>query len=136
MTSAQGITFEPRPSASLTALLCLVVFAGAMAPWPTSLPLAARACLSLAALVFGLRVVHRHRRPPLKGVQWHPQGAWIAIDAAGAPHAAEPRSIRVVGEWVCLRLFWHGGRASLVLGPDNVDAETLRILRIRLNRPC
>jgi toxin CptA len=132
MTSAQGITFEPRPSAALTFLLAFVVLAGAIAPWPTSLPLAVRCCLSMAALAFGAWRVGRFRQSALAAVQWHPEGAWVVIDTVGAPHAAEPRSARVVGEWVCLRLFWHGARASLVLGPDNMDAEVLRILRIRL----
>ncbi|QDE39317.1 hypothetical protein FIV34_08940 [Luteibacter pinisoli] len=132
MTSVQGITFEARPSAALTQLLCLVVLAGALAPWPTSLPLAARACLSAGALAVGLWRVRRYRQPALAAVQWHPEGAWVAIDPHGAIHAAEPRDARVVGEWVFLRLFWHKGRATLVLGPDNMDADTLRILRIRL----
>ncbi|UPG96371.1 hypothetical protein [Luteibacter aegosomatissinici] len=132
MRSAQGITFEPRPSPRLTWLLSLIVLSGAMAPWPTSLPLVARAGLSVAALFLGVWRVRRFIRVPLAAVQWHPQGAWVVVDNAGQPFAAEPRDIRVVGGWVVLRLFWHEGRASLVLGPDNMAAEELRILRIRL----
>jgi toxin CptA len=132
MTSAQGITFEPRPSAALTRFLALIVLAGAVAPWPTSLPLAVRACLSLGALAFGAWRVARYRRPPLRAVQWLPGGAWLAVDRHGVPFSAEPRSARVVGEWVFLRLFWHRGHASLALGPDNMNADTLRVLRIRL----
>ncbi|UPG92024.1 hypothetical protein L2Y96_09755 [Luteibacter aegosomaticola] len=132
MTSAQGITFDARPSAALTSFLSCIVLAGALAPWPTSLPLAARACLSAAALAVGAWQVVRQRRPPLAAAQWHAKGGWTVVDRHGVVHAAEPRDARVVGEWVCLRLFWHGARASLVLGPDNMDAEVLRILRIRL----
>jgi hypothetical protein len=113
-------------------LLCFVVLSGALAPWPTSLPLVARACLSAAALAFGVWEVRRYRQVPLAAVQWHPQGAWVVVDHAGKPFAAEPRDIRVVGEWVVLRLFWHKGRAAFVLGPDNMAAEDLRVLRIRL----
>jgi hypothetical protein len=65
-------------------------------------------------------------------VAWLPGGAWLAVDRHGVPFSAEPRSARVVGEWVFLRLFWHRGHASLALGPDNMNADTLRVLRIRL----
>lgn len=132
MTSAQGITFEVRPSAALTFLLACIVAAGAVAPWPTALPALGRLCLSIAALAYGAWCVARQRRPPVTAVQWPPEGAWRVVDREGGLHAAEPRSVRVVGEWVCLRLFWQSGRADLVLGPDNMDAETLRILRVRL----
>ncbi|HEY4092583.1 MAG TPA: hypothetical protein VGN46_13800 [Luteibacter sp.] len=132
MTSVQGITFDTRPSAALTLLLLVIVLAGATAPWPTHFPLAARVCLSGAALAFGLWRIHGHRHPPITAAQWSPEGAWLVVDTHGALHAAEPRGARVVGEWVCLRLFWPGGRASLVLGPDNMEADVLRVLRIRL----
>jgi len=132
MTSAQGITFEARPSARLSLLLLCIVAAGAMAPWPTELPAAARMALSLAALAFGLWRVHQQRHPRITAAQWLPDGGWLVVDRDGALHAAEPRDARVVGEWVCLRLFWRGGQASLVLGPDNMEPETLRIPRVRL----
>jgi toxin CptA len=132
MTSAQGITFEVRPSAALTFLLGGIVAAGAIAPWPTALPAAGRLFLSLAALAFGAWRVARQRYSPITAAQWPPEGAWLVVDRHGGIHPAEPRGARVVGEWVCLRLFWRSGRADLVLGPDNMDAETLRILRIRL----
>ncbi|QWT21756.1 hypothetical protein KPL74_07045 [Bacillus sp. NP157] len=132
MTSVQGIVFKVRPSPALLRLLYLVVAAGALSPWPTSLPWAGRLLVSLAAVAVGLWRIRVFRRSPLAAVQWTSEGAWLAIDRRGTTVVAEPRDARVVGEWVVLRLFWQGRVTSLALGPDNMQAETLRVLRVRL----
>lgn len=76
-----------------------------------------------------------HRPVPTYAVTWHGDGRWTWCDAGGEPVACRllPPSF-VHPMLVVLNLSCRGKRRSVVLVPDNIDADLLRRLRVRLRR--
>ncbi|MDR6641335.1 hypothetical protein J2X57_000529 [Luteibacter sp. 1214] len=134
MTSAQGISFEIKPSATLTVWLVLVVCLATLAPLFTSLPLFA--CWSSMAVigVFGMRRVRRYRHPRLRRLHWAVDGVWSVTDRRGLAMPAELFHVRRVGLAMFLRFRWRGGAGHVLLMPDSTSTEHLRLLRGRLKR--
>ena len=83
-----------------------------------------------ALFAFELR---RLRRPAVARCVWHGDGQWRVRDRGGNDHAATLAHASVRGSLVVLRLrVPTHGVAALVLLPDNCDAPTRRLLRVRL----
>lgn len=134
MTSAQGISFDVRPSASLTRLLVLVVCLASLAPLFTQLSFTSRCLLSGGIGVFGAWRILRYRQPVVCRVAWVGEDAWTVTGRAGTVATAELVSARRVGRALFLSMRWRGGAGHLALMPDNMPAGTLRLLRSRLGR--
>jgi toxin CptA len=97
------------------------------------LPLAVNALLALVVLVAVACAVRRVSRTDIVAVGLDQDGGWILRRADGTDQAATLTSSRVIGAYVLLRLAPAGMHAQTVmLGPDNSDADIRRRLRMRL----
>lgn len=122
------------PSRLLTVAPCVVAALAVAAPWFSALPVVA--CIALSLLVAGVAAfaVHSLCRPPFVRIAYRGDG-WVLLDRAGVEHAALLHAYRHLGAFVTLD--WrHARRARfrIVLGPDNLDAETRRRLVVLLRR--
>lgn len=138
MTSAPPIVFECRTSrllalASLAVWLMALVALGlaGMPHWLYSLLLAGVSSIGAYSLI-------RLQRPPLRSLHWRADGSVGVVTrdtAAGGSASAEGELLgaRTLGPLLVLRLAWAGGgKATLWLLPDNLDADVLRRLRVRV----
>ena len=74
-------------------------------------------------------------RSGIRRVLWHEAGHWRIGDAAGQEYAAELRHASVLGSAITLSFrIMSIGNTSIVLLPDNCDADIRRRLRVRLAR--
>ncbi|MTW21126.1 protein YgfX [Allochromatium palmeri] len=114
-----------------TSMLALVVTLALPLGWLT-LPL-------VLALVLG--AVHTLwvevlRRAPwsIQSALWHPDGSWTLTLVSGRELQARLSPATFVSTWGVSLVFVVGRlrRCMLALGPDSLDAETLRRLRQRL----
>jgi toxin CptA len=137
MKSATAIAFDLRPSRLLTLALALLAALAVTAIWLSRLgqsPLIAAAASAVVALLVRQRVARlwqlRWRR-----LGWNADGNWLLLDAAQAQAKAELRGWSALGLVLLLRLRTAGGEnLSLQLLPDNLDRDTRRRLRIRLEQ--
>ncbi|QGU34004.1 hypothetical protein E6P07_08655 [Thermochromatium tepidum ATCC 43061] len=76
------------------------------------------------------------RRAPhsIRGATWHPDGSWTLQLVSGHEIEVRLSPATFVSPWGVSLVFVLGRlrRVVLVLGPDSLDAETLRRLRWRL----
>lgn len=136
MKSVAAITFDYRPSRLLAALCLLMMALGLGALWSSQLgryPLWA-AVLSLAAVAAVAVSLWRQWRLPLRRIGWDSDGNWLLLDADLRQQPARLAGWRVLGGIVVLRLAGGGGTAVLPLLPDNLDRDTRRRLRVRLQQ--
>jgi hypothetical protein len=134
MKSAPTIVFDYRPSRMIGAAATLVSACAVLAPWASALPGVLRAALSLGALGWAATVLHGYRNSSFKRIALRASG-WALVDAANEEHAAILESHARVGMLIAMG-FRHGPRARfrVVLGPDNLDADTRRRLILLLSR--
>jgi toxin CptA len=134
MKSAPAIAFDYRPSRWLfSAIVGISVLALAsialsgLDVW-VKFVLVASAC---AYAAFALRA-HVNSGPCRVG--WTEGGQW-RISAPAGDRTAELEHAAVRGAWIVLQLRrGDGKRITLLLAPDNCDADTRRMLRVRLSR--
>jgi hypothetical protein len=134
MISAQGISFDVKPSATLTSLLGTVVGLATAAPLFTGLPFPLRGLVAAGTAVFGIWRITRYRTPVLRRVAWVGEGVWSVTARNGIVTSAELLAARRVGVALFLSLRWRHGAGHLVLLPDNTPPQTLRLLRSQLGR--
>ncbi len=133
MTSAPAIGFEYRPSPGyrfvligVAALAVLALLLCALAGWLKIL-------LSLAVLVAAVRTVRRIAQSPVSAAGWAADDSWTLHMSSHDDVPATLASFRVLGALVLLRLKTaKHGKHSLLLTPDNSDADIRRRLRMRL----
>ena len=73
-------------------------------------------------------------RLPVRRVGWDSEGNWLLLDAGLRQQPARLAGWRVLGGIVVLRLTGGGTTAVLPLLPDNLDRDTRRRLRVRLQQ--
>jgi hypothetical protein len=129
MTSARGIGFDYRPSATLTVLVATVLLLATGAPFFTSLPWYLRAALAAIVAAYGLRRLRAFREPPVAAVSLSQAGLWTVTLRHGRSVPAELLHARLFAGAVFLHLGWRRGTAHLALLPDNLPADHLRLLR-------
>ena len=138
MKSAPTIAFDFAPSRWIGRAAALTCACAVLAPWLSGLPLALRVAFSLAAAVFGAHALRRHWNSPVRRIAYRASG-WTLIDQTDQEHEAILEFHTHLGVLLALG-FRHGPRARLrvVLGPDNLDAETRRrlILLLAASRPA
>ena len=133
MTFAPAIGFEYRASALLPRLRAVIAALALLAVGTCGL--AAWLKLALAAAVMAVFVLGLRRpigsRVVAAGVD--PEGGWSLRYADGGDAVATLASFRVIGSLVLLHLALDGRkRETLLLTPDNSDADIRRRLRMRL----
>lgn len=132
MTSARGIGFDYRPSATLTALVATVLLLATAAPFFTSLPWYLRPVLAAMVAAHGLRRLRAFREPSVAAVSLSQAGLWSVTLRTGRTVPADLRHARVFSGAVFLHLGWRKGAAHLALLPDNMAPDDLRLLRARI----
>ena len=137
MKSASAIAFDLRPSLLLTLALALLAALAVTAIWLSQLgqsPLYAMAASAAVAVLVRWRVA-RLWRLRWKRLGWNTDGNWLLLDADQVQAKAELRGWSALGLVLLLRLRIAGGETlSLQLLPDNLDRDTRRRLRIRLEQ--
>lgn len=136
MKSAAAIAFDYRPSRLLAALCGLMLALGLGALWSSQLgrfPLWA-GMLSLAAIAAVAVSLQQQWRLPVRRVGWDGEGNWLLLDGGHRQLPARLLGWRVLGGIIVLRLRGSTGVAVLPLLPDNLDHDTRRRLRVRLQQ--
>lgn len=135
MASAPAIGFEYRPSRLLPQACAVVAALAMLAIGLCGLTASLKIGLALAVFAIAARAAHGTARSAVTAVGWSEEAGWLARHADGNDATATLASSRVLGEYVLLRLAVAGaGCATLLLGPDNSDADIRRRLRMRLAR--
>lgn len=133
MTSAPAIGFEYRPSRLLLRLLPAVAALALLAILLGGLPTWLKGLLMLAVVVATLRAALGVLRSRVAAVGLDAEGNWHLRMTDRSDQPASLRSFRILGPCVLLRLHAAGADAgTVVLAPDNSDADIRRRLRMRL----
>jgi len=133
MRSAPAIGFEYRPSRLFAYLPALVLVLALIADVACALPWWAKLALAALALAVWTRAVRRPACPVVAAGWSAGDGQWSLRRADGGDVPATLASSRVLGPCIWLRLRTADRRiATLLLAPDNSDADIRRRLRIRL----
>lgn len=133
MKSAQAIAFDVAPSRRFEIVLLALAAAAMVAVTLSGLPYAdaVRGLVLIGAIFAG----SRYRRTGAWRVAWREDGTWGVADAQSVASEATLAGWSRLGHHVVLRLTLASGRRlSLLLLPDNVDADTRRRLVVRLAR--
>ena len=134
MTSAPAIGFEYRPSRWLGRLLFLVSVLAAIAVWISAAPWPVKFAISIAIGVALWRTLMRWSGVSVRTAGWGRDGSWSLRLRGDQDCAATLASYRIIGSqavWLRLSLA-DRGHATLLLAPDNSDADIRRRLRMRL----
>ena len=135
MKSAPAIAFEYRPSHWLAATIVLIALLALGALALSGVDFWMKLALAGAACIYAGYTLRHFLRVPARRVAWHAAGHWRVANVGGAEHVAELQHAVVRGDWIVLSLRRSDGvRVSLVLTPDNCDADIRRRLRVRLAR--
>lgn len=133
MTSAPAIGFEYRPSRLLAQLCVSVALLALAAIALCGLAPILKVVLALVLLAAAGHAMHRVARSNIVAAGLSQEGGWVMRRVDGSDVAAALTSSRVIGAYVLLQLTEPGSRSeTLLLGPDNSDADIRRRLRMRL----
>jgi toxin CptA len=135
MKSAAAIGFDYRPSRGFAACGVVVWLFALLAIAACGLPLWSKPGLAIVVSLYAAWALRDFLRSPCRHLLWHAAGHWRVFDAGGREHVAELRHSSIVGGLIALSFRAASfGKTSIVLLPDNSDAETRRRLRVRLAR--
>jgi toxin CptA len=135
MKSAAAIGFDYKPSRVFAACIVAVWLLALLAVAQCGLAVWLKVVLALGASLYVASALRNFLRPPFRHLLWHAAGHWRAFDVGGHEHVAELRHATVLGGLVLLSFNVPSiGKASIVLLPDNCDADIRRRLRVRLAR--
>ena len=133
MPSAPAIGFEYRPSAYLRRALIGVGGLAVLALWLCALASWAKIAASVLLMFLVAHAARRAARAPVLAAGCGEDGQWTLHMTSQDDVAATLLSFRVLGGFVLLRLrAADQGIHTLLLGPDNADADIRRRLRMRL----
>jgi toxin CptA len=133
MTSAPAIGFEYRPSRQRAAALIVVQALAWIAIALSGVELWLQSVLALAVLAAGFYQRLQDARLPLRALALSGDGHWQLHLTSGDDLPARLLSARVLGPYIVLWLAVAGrGRHGVLLGPDNLDPDSRRRLRMRL----
>ncbi len=135
MKSAAAIAFEHRPSRWLTAAIVATLALALSGDALSGLPAVAKLGLGVLAIAYAGFSLRRLLGNPVCRAAWHSAGHWRVVDRNGEEHVADLARATVRADWITLNLRrTDGKRITLVLAPDNSDADIRRRLRVRLAR--
>jgi toxin CptA len=134
MTSAPAIGFEYRPSRWLGRLLWAVSVLAMLAIWLSGIAWMLQLLLALALMTATWRTTTLAAHSSVTAAGWSQEGGWSLRMAGHEDVVATLQAFRAVGAtavWLRLQAPGHGN-LSLLLAPDNSDADIRRRLRMRL----
>lgn len=134
MTSAPAIGFEYRPSRWLGRLLCVVSALAMLSIWLSGVPWVVKLLLGTVLTTAAWRTITRLVDSRVTAAGWGRDGGWSLRLAGSEDMLVTLQAFRVVGAavvWLRLKAPGHEG-VSLLLTPDNSDADIRRRLRMRL----
>ena len=135
MKSATAIGFDYRPSRWFAACGVGIWVFALLAIAASGLPAWSKLILAIVASVYAGWALRDFMRSRCRHLLWHAAGHWRVHDAGGQEHVAELRYASAHGGLIVLSFRAASfGRVSIVLLPDNSDADTRRRLRVRLAR--
>jgi toxin CptA len=135
MKSVPAIAFDYAPSRWLLAALIGVATVAVLAIAASGIRLWLQLLLAAAACLYAWHSCRSLLRPAIRRCAWYESGHWRVRDMAGQDHAVSLRQASVRGSLIVLRFHSPLRRGTtLVLLPDNCDADTRRRLRVRLAR--
>lgn len=135
MKSAPAVAFDYRPSRFLIAGIAAALLLTMLALLLCGMPIAAKLLVAVIALIYAAIATRRFLRSSPRRAAWHTAGHWRLAFADGQETIAELVGSAIRGAWIVLNFrTGDGRRVNLVLGQDNSDAETRRLLRVRLSR--
>lgn len=135
MKSVPVVAFDYRPSRLLIAALAVASLLAMLALAMSGMALAAKLLCGMLAMVYARLAMRRFIRASPCRAAWQVAGHWRLAFGDGPEMAAELRGSAIRGAWILLNLRANDGcRVDLILAPDNSDAETRRLLRVRLSR--
>ena len=133
MTSAPAIGFEYRPSPGFRWALVTVAVLAIVAVALTGLAWWMKSALAICVLMALSICVRRMAQLPVCAAGWGADDLWTVHLVTHEDVPATLTSFRVLGVFVLLRLkTTHRGSMTLLLAPDNSDADIRRRLRMRL----
>jgi toxin CptA len=133
MPSAPAIGFEYRPSHYLRRALIGVGGLAVLALWLCALPAWAKIAASVLLMFLVAHAARRLARTPVLAAGCAEDGQWSLRMTSQDDAVATLLACRVLGGFVLLRLrVADQGIHTLLLGPDNADADIRRRLRMRL----
>lgn len=139
MTSAPPIGFEYRPAWFPVLLAIVVLVLACFALWTSALPLGLQVGATPLIVGWAGWQMARQRHPSVSAVLWRSDGGvtlTLRGDAVQPAHTVEASvdHARVLGPLIVLVLGWTPRQhAVLWLLPGNLDADTRRRLRVRIN---
>jgi toxin CptA len=134
MTSAPAIGFEYRPSRWLGRLLGVVSALAILSVWLSGVPGAVKLLLVVVLVAAAYFTIMRSAKSLVTAAGCGRDGSWSLRMVGSEDVPATLQSFRVVGAtvvWLRLKAPGHRG-ISLLLTPDNSDADIRRRLRTRL----
>lgn len=133
MTSAPAIGFEYRPSPGFRWALVAVAVLALLAVMLSGLAWWMKPALVLVVFAATLRSIRRMAQLPVSAAGWGADDIWTVHLVPHEDIPATLASFRVLGVFVLLRLKTSAhGPLTLLLAPDNSDADIRRRLRMRL----
>jgi toxin CptA len=135
MKSAPVITFDYRVSRLLLAAIVVALSLAMVALASCGLTFGAKLFCAALVVTYTAFAMRRFLRSAPRNAAWHATGLWRLVRANGDDIGAELRGSAIRGAWIVLNLRQSNGRRlDLILAPDNSDADTRRLLRVRLSR--
>jgi toxin CptA len=135
MKSAPAVAFDYRPSRLLIAGIAAALLLAMLAISLCGMTIAAKIFFAVLALIYAMIAARRFLRSSPRRAAWHVAGHWRLAFADGEEIVAELVGSAIRGPWIVVNFrTGTGRRIDLVLAPDNSDAETRRLLRVRLSR--
>ena len=135
MKSAPAVAFDYRPSRLLIAGIAAALLLAMLALSLCGMTIAVKLFFAVLALIYAVIATRRFLRSSPRRAAWHAAGHWRLAFADGEETVAELVGAAIRGAWIVLNFrTGNGRRIDLILAPDNSDAETRRLLRVRLSR--
>jgi toxin CptA len=135
MKSAPAIGFDYRPSRFVAASAGLVWLFALLALAVCGLPAWSKGVLAVVASVYAAWALRDFLRRSFDHVFWHEAGHWRMSKGDELEQAAELLHAMVLGGVIVLSFRVASiGKVSVMLLPDNCEADTRRRLRVRLAR--
>ena len=131
MTSAPAIGFDYRPSRLPARLLAIAAALSLVAIAVCGAPLGLKLALMAGTLALAIPAVRRARRSRVAGIGYGADG-WTLYRADRSQLPATLLSHRIIGTCVLVLLKTDHATDTLLLAPDNSDADIRRRLRMRL----
>jgi toxin CptA len=134
MKSAPSIAFDYTPSRVVAASVVAIAALATVSPFLTEIPRVAAIAAGTIPPLVAFVALGRFMRPKFRRIARDATG-WKLVDAEGIAHPCELAADVRFAYLIALDFrIDGGGRFRAIVGPDNLDRDTLRRLVLRLAR--